>query len=238
MNDVAEGMNQIKQMENMITTPSTDLSAESTDRRAQLRNDMLVIQQALQMRRNRLAELEKKLQGSVSNNATLKKAIENLKGQIASQDSTIGHLRGELEKANIHIEQLTANVDSLNTEVTAVTAAKEQAEQTATDLTNKLNTCYYAVGSKQELKEHNLISTGFLRKTKVLPQDFQQSYFTTADKRVLNTINLHSSSAKVLTNQPADSYTITSAPNGNKVLNIQNPERFWSVSNFLVVQVD
>lgn len=237
MNEVADGMAQIKQMENILSS-SNDLTAESSDRRQQIRNDMQVIQQTLQMRRDRLAELEKKIQNSSSNNATLQKSIATLKQQIADQESTIGQLRGELEKAHIHIEQLTANVDSLNTEVASVTAAKDQAEQTATTLTNELNTCYYAIGSKQELKDHKLIQTGFLRKTKIMPEDFEMNYFTTGDKRTLNSIDLHSRKAKVLTNQSADSYTITDAPNGNKVLKIQNPARFWSVSNYLVIQVD
>lgn len=237
MNEVADGMAQIKQMENILSS-SNDLTAESSDRRQQIRNDMQVIQQTLQMRRDRLAELEKKIQNSSSNNATLQKSIATLKQQIADQESTIGQLRGELEKAHIHIEQLTANVDSLNTEVASVTAAKDQAEQTATTLTNELNTCYYAIGSKQELKDHKLIQTGFLRKTKIMPEDFEMNYFSTGDKRTLNSIDLHSRKAKVLTNQPADSYTITDAPNGNKVLKIQNPARFWSVSNYLVIQVD
>ena len=237
MNEVADGMAQIKQMENILSS-SNDLTAESSDRRQQIRNDMQVIQQTLQMRRDRLAELEKKIQNSSSNNATLQKSIATLRRQIADQESTIGQLRGELEKAHIHIEQLTANVDSLNTEVASVTAAKDQAEQTATTLTNELNTCYYAIGSKQELKDHKLIQTGFLRKTKIMPEDFEMNYFTTGDKRTLNSIDLHSRKAKVLTNQPADSYTITDAPNGNKVLKIQNPARFWSVSNYLVIQVD
>ena len=237
MNEVADGMAQNKQMENILSS-SNDLTAESSDRRQQIRNDMQVIQQTLQMRRDRLAELEKKIQNSSSNNATLQKSIATLRRQIADQESTIGQLRGELEKAHIHIEQLTANVDSLNTEVASVTAAKDQAEQTATTLTNELNTCYYAIGSKQELKDHKLIQTGFLRKTKIMPEDFEMNYFTTGDKRTLNSIDLHSRKAKVLTNQPADSYTITDAPNGNKVLKIQNPARFWSVSNYLVIQVD
>ena len=86
MNDVAEGM------ENILNSTS-DLTAESNDRRQQIRNDMLVIQQTLQMRRDRLAELEKKLQNSSSNNATLQKSIETLKKQIADQEGTIETLR-------------------------------------------------------------------------------------------------------------------------------------------------
>ncbi len=237
MNDIADGMSQIKQMENILSS-TNDLTSKSKDRRQEIRNDMLMIQQTLQMRRDRLAELEKKLQGSAANNATLQKSIQTLKQQIADQEGTIESLRNDLANANIHIEKLTANVDSLNTEVATVTAAKEQVEQVATTLNNELNECYYAIGSKSELKEHKLIETGFLRKTKIMPDDFEQSYFTTADKRTLTSIPLHSKKGKVLTNQPTDSYTITEGANGMKVLNITSPARFWSVSNFLVIQVD
>lgn len=237
MNDVADGMAQIKQMENILST-TNNLSAESKDRRQQIRNDMLMIQQTLQARRDRLAELEKKLQNSSSNNSTLQKSIQTLKKQISDQEGTIESLRKELSNANIHIEHLTANIDSLNTAVASVTAAKEEVEQVASDLTNELNTCYYAIGSKSELKEHKLIETGFLRKTKIMPEDFEQSYFTMGDKRTLTSIDLHSKKAKVLTNQPSDSYTIEEAPNGTKVLKITSPARFWSVTNFLVIQVD
>lgn len=237
INDVTEGMNKIKQLENILASTS-NLTAESQNRRKQISNDMLAIQQTLQMRRERLAELEKKLQTSSANNAALKKTIQSLKQQISDQESSIENLRKELSNANIHIEKLSANVDSLSSKVANVAAAKEIAEQEANELTTELNTCYYAFGSKSELKEHKLIETGFLRKTKILPGNFEQSYFTTADKRTLTTLELHSKKAKVLTNQPTDSYTMEEAPNGNKFIRITNPDRFWSVSNFLIVQVD
>lgn len=237
MNDVAEGMSQIKQMENILSSTG-DLSAESRDKRQQIRNDMLLIQQTLQMRRDRLEELEKKLQNSSGNNSTLQKSIQTLKKQIADQESTIESLRAELANANINIQRLTANVDSLNTEVANANAAKTQVEEEAATLTNELNVCYYALGSKKELKDHKLIETGFLRKTKIMPQDFEQSYFTKADKRTLLNIDLHSKKAKVLTNQPKDSYEIIEMPNGNKVLKIVAPARFWNTSNFLIVEID
>ena len=237
MNDVAEGMSQIKQMENILSSTG-DLSAESRDKRQQIRKDMLLIQQTLQMRRDRLEELEKKLQNSSGNNSTLQKSIQTLKKQIADQESTIESLRAELANANINIQRLTANVDSLNTEVANANAAKTQVEEEAATLTNELNVCYYALGSKKELKDHKLIETGFLRKTKIMPQDFEQSYFTKADKRTLLNIDLHSKKAKVLTNQPKDSYEIIEMPNGNKVLKIVAPARFWNTSNFLIVEID
>ena len=82
------------------------------------------------------------------------------------------------------------------------------------------------------------MSSGFLRKTKVLPQNFDQGYFTKGDKRTLRTINLGSKKAKVMTNQPTDSYEIVEGANGVKILKITNPNRFWNQSNFLVVKTD
>ena len=104
--------------------------------------------------------------------------------------------------------------------------------------TNQLNECFYVIGSKSELKEHKIIETGFLKKTKVMPDEFQHNYFTKADIRNLNSLSLHSKKAKVLTNQPADSYEIVEDENGIKVLNILNPEQFWSTYKYLVIQID
>lgn len=237
INDVSEGMSQIKELENILASTGS-LSKESRDKRQQIRNDMMAIQQTLQERRQRLEELEKKLKNSSSSNETLRRSIENLKKQIADQEGTIETLRNELAAANINIEKLNANVDSLNTTVSEVSAARDAARDEATAINNELNTCYFAYGSKKELKEHKLIQTGFLRKTKILPADFEESYFTKADKRTLTTIALHSKKAKVMTNQPADSYQIVEDATGMKTLKITNPQAFWMKSNFLVIETD
>lgn len=90
---------------------------------------------------------------------------------------------------------------------------------------------------KKELKDNEIIETGFLRKTKIMEGDFDRNFFTTADKRTLTTIPLHSDKAKVLTNQPESSYVIEDV-DGQKVLRITNPASFWSLSNYLVVQIN
>ncbi len=237
MNEISSGMSQIKNLENILSS-TNDLTAETQDRRQQIKNDMAAIQNALQERRNRLDELEKKLKDNQSHNATLRRSIETLKAQIADQENTIETLRNELAAANINIERLNQDVESLNMEVATVTQEKQQAEEQNINLNNELNLCYYAIGSKNELKEHKLIETGFLRRTKIMPSDFEQSYFTIGDKRTLKAIETHSNKAKVLTNQPADSYQIIDNADGQKVLQITDTKRFWNQSNFLVIQVD
>ncbi|MCF0212881.1 MAG: hypothetical protein HUK13_00230 [Muribaculaceae bacterium] len=244
LNDITDGMNQIKELEKIVTAPG-DLNAESQSRKDQIRQDMAAIQQALQERQARLASLEAKLKNANAENSTLQKTIKNLKAQIAEQQTQIETLTNQLAQANIQIDQLSGEVTTLNSRVDTLNrnlsqekTSREQAEQKVVETTNTLNECYYAIGSKNELKENKIIETGFLRKTKILKGDFNASFFTTADKRSLRSIPLHSKKAKVLTSQPADSYTITSDTNGQKTFTILNPEAFWKLSNYLVIQID
>ena len=236
LNDISDGMNQIKDMEKILNNTS-DLTSESQSRKDQIRNDMYAIQQALQERRERLAQLESKLKSSQHYNATLQKTIDNLKAEIANQETTISTLRNDLASAKIQIADLGNKVDSLNTTVANVTEEKTAAQEQSKNLTNELNTCYYAIGTKKELKDAKIIETGFLRKTKLMQSDFQQSYFTKGDKRNLTSINTDSKKAKIVTNMPSDSYVIEDI-NGNEVVKITNVEKFWSLSNYLVIQVD
>lgn len=244
LNDITDGMNQIKDLEKIVTAPG-DLGSESQSRKDQIRQDMMSIQQALQERRQRLEQLEAKLKQLGGENTTLNKTVQNLKNQIAEQQTEIATLTNKLAEANIQIEQLDTQVktlntavDSLNTGLATEKTERANAELAAANATNELNECFYAIGSKSELKKQKIVETGFLRKTKIMKGDFDQNYFTTGDKRTLTTIPLHSKKANVLTGQPKDSYTIDTTNDGQKILRITNPTKFWQLTNYLVVEID
>ena len=198
---------------------------------------MALIQQALADRRQRLEALEARLSKSNSYTDEMKRTITNLKKQIEGQEETIRGLNAQLAAANMRIDQLNVSVDSLKDENTKVNIEKRAALDEGERLTNELNTCYYVLGSKKELKDNKIIESGFLRKTKVMESDYELSYFTRADKRTLTELPLHTSKAKVLSKHPAGSYKIID--NGNsKTLVIINSAKFWELSNFLIVQVN
>lgn len=238
MGDIADGMQQIKELEDIISVDN--LNSETPDRKKQLRDDIVLIQESINKHKKRLEELENRLKQSTSYNASMQKNIAALKAQLEDQQKTINSLTEQLAAAHIQIKNLNQSVDSLNTVNKAVTKEKEAAQEESRQLTNEvtnLNTCYYVIGSKKELKAHKIIESGFLRKTKILEGDFEMSYFTKADRRYLSDIPLHSNKAQLMTNHPKDSYEIVE--HGNvKTLHILNADRFWEKSNFLVVKVD
>lgn len=235
INDINDGMMQICDMEKIIS--ASNLNNETRNKRQEIMDNMRLIQQALQDRREKLASLERRIKNSKGDSAQLQKTIDGLKKQIADQEASIARLTEELRKAHIEIQVLNTAVDSLNVANQTITEEKVAAEEKSEQLVNELNTCYYVIGSKNELKENKIIETGFLRKTKVLEGDYEINYFTKGDKRTLTEIPLHSKKAKIYTKHPDGTYEIVDN-DGVKSLLITDPTRFWSLSNFLVIQID
>ena len=233
-NEISSGLDQLKDMEHIVTV---DLNKETPDRKEQLRTDMRIIQEATLDSRLKLEALEAKLSKSVNFNAEMERTIKSLRMQLETQESKIAELQTALRKANLEIGDLNLRVDSLRKENSEINREKIAAQDESVKLANQLNTCYYVVGSKSELKKYNIIETSFLRKTKIMEGDFEKSYFTKADKRTLSSVNLHSKKVEVLSKHPKGSYKIVEN-NGAKVLEIINPADFWELSNYLIVQID
>ena len=241
MMEVSDGMNQILDMQNQMSVEN--LNSDSPDKKIQLRNNILAIQQGIVEQKQRVAQLEKRLKQSTNYSDAMKKQIASLKQQLDHQESIINSLTAQLQAAHVTIKNLNTKVDSLNTENAHVTSAYNSASaraqeetQRANNLVNEMNVCYYVVGSKKELKRQKIIETGFLKKTRVMEGDFTQSYFTKADKRTLNRIALHSKKAEIMSRHPSGSYVVE-GEGGQKVLKITNPSRFWELSNYLVVKI-
>ncbi|MDE5975921.1 MAG: hypothetical protein K2G69_05185, partial [Muribaculaceae bacterium] len=154
------------------------------------------------------------------------------------QDTKIAQLENDLTSARAEIsnlnEQVAVTTDSLRTE----TAAKEAAQAETVAVENEANTVYYAIGSNKELKKNGLLEKKFLGQTKVLKGDFNESYFTKADKRSLSVIPTGAKKVKIWTNMPQNSYEIVENEDGTKTIKITNPKEFWSLTPFLIIQTN
>ena len=232
--EVSAGMEQIKKIENIMTV-SEDNAGINADRQQQILGDLEAVRRTLHTRKKLLDNLEARLSDSTINNKELKETISAFRSQLDAQLAEI--LSQHLTSANEHIEVLSHAVDSLNSTVDNVTDELNTAQETTVQLENRLNTCYYAVASKSQLKEHGILESGFLRKTKLMKGDFDMDFFNTGDKRELRLLHLNSAKARLLTNHPENSFEITNDSTG-MVLHILNLDRFWSLSNFLVIEND
>lgn len=124
VNDISEGMSQIKDLERIISTPGS-LDNETPSRKEQIKNDMIAIHKALEERRTRLDELEKKLQATGQENTTLSKTVQTLKAQIAEQQTEITQLNNQLAAAHIQIEELNTTVTEQKSQIEDLNQAVE-----------------------------------------------------------------------------------------------------------------
>lgn len=234
--DIALDMERIKELENILTLSGSQ-SIECPSRRAQVLSDINTVRQTLRQRRHQLAELEARLRQSSLFSDNLQSTIEVLRGQIDSRGREIETLHRNLTAANETIRILTGEVDSLESTMAAVSENYETARNASEQLASELNTCYYVCASKSDLKVHNILEKGFLKKTRLMQGEFDRDYFMVGDKRSLDTIIAGSKRVKVLTNHPQDSYCVVT-DSGCAVIVITAPDRFWSLTNYLVVQTD
>ena len=231
---IADDMEQMRRVEEILTV-NDGRNSESENNR--LLSQMDALKSTLQRRRMELAALEGRLEESTVDNEDLKGAVAALLRQIDMQSREIGRLRSALSDSQREVSGLAETVDSLTSTLVSATDDMLEAERTASNLDAELNICHYAVGTKAELKDHNILETGFLRRSRILQGDFDLSYFIDADRRTLDTIRIYSGKCRVLTPHPRDSWH-SDINEGGAVLVIDDPARFWSVSPFLVVQTD
>lgn len=232
--EVSAGLNEIKQLENIMTI-AANKQYENPGQKNRILADIACLKKKIQQRKTHLDDLESKLQKSTINGKELQETIKALRTQIDSQMEEIESLRQQLTAANEHIGALNNAVDSLNTTVSTVTGERYAAQEASVKLENKLNACFYVIATKSELKKHNIIESSFLRKTKLMKGDFDKDFFVISDKRTLTTLPLNATKVKVLSSHPENSYELIEE-NGQKTLKINNPDKFWSLSNYLVIQ--
>ena len=227
LNEIQEGFRQITEAENRVTVAQ---SGEKADKAQQIRENMQFISQRMQQNKQLINKLQQQLRESSFKGDELKKTIETLTAQLEEKEQQLQQLRVELDSKDIHISQLDETINNLNTNVSSLQEESSQKTEVINTQDRQLNTAWYVFGTKSELKEQ-----GILVKGRVLQGNFNKSYFTKIDIRVVNEIKLYSKWAKLLTMHPGSSYTLNRDSKDQYVLRITNPQTFWSTSKYLVV---
>ena len=235
-NEVQEGFRLINEAEKRVDLQNGAVEGSSASQK--IREDIRFISEKLQSNRERIAELEKQLNNSKHASSQLKKAFENLKAELLAKTQQIETLQTELASKNIRIAELDDAIMGLNQHVNDLKAENVAKSKMVAAQDKALNTAWFVFGTSSELKEQKIISKKLLQKTKVLEgDDFNKDYFTQIDIRTDKEIKLYSKSAKLLTAHPEGTYELVKDDKGQLTLVITNPNKFWSVSRYLVIEV-
>lgn len=235
-NEVQEGFRLINEAENRVDLQSGVIEGTSSAQR--IKEDIRFITEKLQANRERIAELENQLKNSKYASSELKKTVANLNKELQAKTQQIATLQAELASKNIRIAELDDAVATLNQNVSYLVAENEIKSATVASQDKALNAAWFVFGTSSELKDQKIITKKFLQKKKVLEdKDFNKDYFTQIDIRTDKLIKLYSKDAKLLTTHPEGSYEFIKDNKGQLTLSILSPNKFWSVSRYLVIEV-
>ena len=238
-NEISEGFRQINAAENRVDLQRGALSEGSLSAKEQIASDIEFIRKQMEENKQQIAKLQQQLKNSRTNSAQLKKAVETLTQELVEKTKRIEELQAELASKNIRIQELDAAVTTLTTEKETLVAENEAKAQTVAAQDKALNAAWFVFGTKKELKDQRILTNaGVFRKGDVMQDEaMNKDYFTQIDIRTTKEIKLYSKSADLLTTHPAGSYVLEEDGKGQLTLKITNPEKFWSVSKYLVIQV-
>lgn len=231
INEIENSINSITEKQKLVaTTTSNEISS---DVKARIQSDIADIDLLLQSNKEKIATLTKKLKNSSFKIVGLEKMIADLNNQLSTKAT-------EMTALNDQINLLNTNVTGLNNQVADLNKIAADRSATIETQTNKINTAYYTAGTYKELEAKKIVTKdgGFLGigKSQLVKKDFDRSAFSTIDITKLTSIPLKGKVVELLTSHPSDSYTLKT--NNDKevtALEINDPEKFWSASKYLVL---
>ncbi len=230
-NEVQEGIRRINEAEGRVTI--AEGNPESASSKDVIRDNMDFIKQAMQQNRDLIAQLQEKLKNSSIKNTKMQKTIESLQAQINAQSARIQELEASLAEKDALIESQGEAIAGLSNDVASLTEENKQKAEKVQQQDKELNSAWFVFGTKSELKEQKILTNGDVLKS----GDFNKNYFTKIDIRYDKDIKFYSKSAQLLSSHPAGTYQLTKDNQGQYELHITDPQKFWSVSKYLVVLV-
>lgn len=196
------------------------------DTRQKVLHDISDIGLVLKENRKKIADIQHRLR------------LEHNK--IAALDTLISNLKVSLQEREQSIAQLQAQVQGLENTVAEKTRVIEQKDNVIDQQQRNMNTGYYVVGTKDELKKKGIITDeggflwGLLGSTTVMASDFDKSNFTPIDKTKGDPIHVDGKIEEIL---PRRNQNFFATDEQGSSLKIVSPDRFWQ-NNYLVIVVD
>jgi uncharacterized coiled-coil protein SlyX len=251
VNDINTEMTKLKS--HKPATLSTRLTSESDV--TAMKEERLAVVTRIRELVARLDSSEARVASLRSRASKLSKSDSSLVSQVAEYEKTIAALRetvtqqkaeyeATIARQNTQIASLNSKVDTVTKDNVRLSGEKTALIDTVSTLTTEKNTAYYVIGTKDELvKQGVLVEEGHKRfvvlggRTLSAARDLDPAKFTRIDRLRDRTINFPAGEYTIFTRQSPTFASPFSAKDGkfSGGLRIDQPERFWEPSKFLII---
>lgn len=237
MNQIEQNIEKIKETQGILSTQPVGEELD-TDARIKVNEDLVYLNEMLQANKDELARLKSRIKRSAFKSEELERTLARLTKSLEEESAKVALLQTELAAKDSLIAELGNTVDNMGKDIEELKTDVSSKQTKINEQDETIHTAWYVFGTRKELKEQKIITTdGIFSPQRILQSDFNKSYFVRIDARKTKSIPLYSTRAKILTSHPKSAYTLEKE-NGNFVLLITDTKEFWSVSKYLVIEVD
>jgi hypothetical protein len=240
LNEVEEGLKFIRESENILAMQSKEGLDISDDNRNQIKQDIQLIQDAIDKYKNKIKQLEKE---NGIQSKEFKKRLDAINKELQQKFVLIESLQKQIEEKDSQIKIKTEEIISLEEIVSDLKDDVNNLSEEGTQLKEKiikqdkeLYSAYYIVGTKGQLIDAGVMTKGGLFKSSKISYQAEKNVFVEIDYREITTINTNANKAKVLSIHPKGTYAFEKQDE-EVILTISDPDLFWEQTKYLVIQV-
>lgn len=201
--------------------------------RYQMMENLSEFEELLARQKNRINELDSILAIRVDSTSKMRVLLNHYRNQLNDKEVYITGLKEELTVKNRRIRNLEGRVNEMSGEIEKLEVETNQLENILVAQTDYINKGYFWIAAKKDLKRYGVLKG----MSKVNLSNAPLSEFVEVDIRRFTEVTISTSSVKILSPVPEDSYVIEKYNDGTCVLKITRPSLFWSLSSYLVIQI-
>jgi hypothetical protein len=211
------------------------------NRKQAIIDDINLLDNMVEENNKKIADLEAKLKKSGLSLASYEKRLKSLNETIESQNVEIADLKSLVESKDITLAERDSKIQVMDIDLKNQSDTINYKQQVIVERTNKLNTAHVATGTFKELKEEGILDREGgvlgLGSSKAIQENFDPTHFKELDIRETKTIPLNAKKAVVLSEHPNNSYSLVEENGQVAYLEIKDPQEFWRISKYAVIQV-
>ena len=209
--------------------------------------DIKLMNEMLEESSKKIEELDKKLKASGIDIKSFKNKLAQLSKTIAEQDNNIQQLRAEVEQRDFKIAEMDTQIVQLTSENASKDDSIEyksqviaEISQTIVEKENEMNEVYFVAGTYGQLADKGVLTKegGFLgiAKNKAIRDDITENNFAKLDMRNTSQFPLNSKKAQLISEHPDNSYRLVEQNDKIAYLEIEDPEEFWKLTKYVIVE--
>ncbi len=252
VNDLNTTFDEIEENLTFVKNKRSQLSIEKSEgnpsRNEAIVADIKLMNTMLEESSNKIDELNEKLKTSGIDIKSFRNKIAQLSKSVEEQNESIAQLETDLKERDEQIAVMDEKVGTLESDIAEKVNtlqmkndSLQMKSEVITNRENDLNRAYFASGTYKELKDNGVVEKDggflFLGRNEKVQNNINEKYFTELDKRSTDVFPIFSKKAEIISEHPDSSYRYIYENDQIAYLKIENPEEFWKLTKYAVVQV-